>query len=95
MLFAGTGMALSSCGGNEQYNKTADENVGKYKMVYQISQQQMEDDSLYYLTLNEKFINTSLLQKKYLPARTRPLLEAYSEFVFVCDKLLRIGQLSL
>ena len=68
MLFAGTGMALSSCGGYEQYNKAADENVGKYKMVYQISQQQMEEDSLYYLTLNEKFINTSLLQKKYLPA---------------------------
>lgn len=68
MLFAVIGMFFSSCGGNVPSDNVVSNNDGKYKRVYQLSQQLMEEDGLYCLTLNEKFINMSLLQKKYLPA---------------------------
>lgn len=68
MLFAVIGMVFSSCGGNVPSDNVVSNNDGKYKSVYQLSQQLMEEDGLYCLTLNEKFINMSLLQKKYLPA---------------------------
>lgn len=68
MIFAVIGMVFSSCGGNVPSDNVVSNNDGKYKSVYQLSQQLMEEDGLYCLTLNEKFINMSLLQKKYLPA---------------------------
>lgn len=68
MIFAVIGMVFSSCGGNVPSDNVVSNNDGKYKSVYQLYQQLMEEDGLYCLTLNEKFINMSLLQKKYLPA---------------------------